>query len=69
MMNGDMTIEELTKYLREHKVKYLIPSFVDMHGIPKTKMVPIAHLTRMLGGSELFTGAASTVQARSKVSL
>lgn len=29
-----------------------------MHGVPKTKMVPIAHLEKMLAGSELFTGAA-----------
>jgi glutamine synthetase len=29
-----------------------------MHGIPKAKMVPSAYLKRMLGGSELFTGAA-----------
>ena len=29
-----------------------------MHGVPKTKMVPVAHLDRMLGGSEMFTGAA-----------
>jgi len=57
-MNNSLTIEELRKHLGGHKVKYLIPSFVDMHGIPKTKMVPIKHLKRMLDGSELFTGAA-----------
>jgi glutamine synthetase len=39
-------------------VKYLLSSYVDMHGISKGKMVPIDHLTQMLGGSELFTGAA-----------
>lgn len=50
--------DSLTSQLAQHDVKYLIPSFVDMHGIPKTKMVPLAHLERMLSGSELFTGAA-----------
>ncbi|MEX2495637.1 MAG: type III glutamate--ammonia ligase [Woeseia sp.] len=50
--------DSLTSQLAQHDVKYLIPSFVDMHGIPKTKMVPVAHLERMLSGSELFTGAA-----------
>lgn len=39
-------------------VKYLLSSYVDMHGVPKAKMVPTSHLEQMLGGSELFTGAA-----------
>ena len=51
-------LEALRENLEAHGIKYLIPSYVDMHGIPKTKMVPIKHLDRMLGGSELFTGAA-----------
>ena len=33
-------------------------SDVDMHGVPKAKMVPLHHLPQMLTGSELFTGAA-----------
>ena len=49
---------DLDQQLKDHNVKYLIPSFVDMHGIPKTKMVPVAHLEKMLSGSEMFTGAA-----------
>jgi glutamine synthetase len=39
-------------------VKYLAASFVDMHGVSKAKIVPIHHYDRMMGGSELFTGAA-----------
>ncbi len=39
-------------------VRYCAASYVDMHGVSKTKMVPIAHHAQMLGGSELFTGAA-----------
>ena len=39
-------------------VKFLIPSYVDMHGVSKAKMVPIDHYERMARGSELFTGAA-----------
>ena len=57
-MSEDPVTTELRSHLAEHNVKYLIPSFVDLHGIPKTKMVPVAHLQRMLSGSELFTGAA-----------
>jgi len=48
----------LAEKLKAQDIQYLLPSYVDMHGIPKTKMVPIDHLSRMLTGSELFTGAA-----------
>lgn len=44
--------------LSEAGVRYCAASYVDMHGVSKTKMVPIAHYAQMLGGSELFTGAA-----------
>jgi glutamine synthetase len=39
-------------------VKYCLPSYVDVHGIPKSKSVPINHFERAFRGSELFTGAA-----------
>ncbi|MEG6508155.1 type III glutamate--ammonia ligase [Methyloligella sp. 2.7D] len=39
-------------------VKFLAASFVDMHGVSKAKMVPVAHYDHMMEGSELFTGAA-----------
>jgi glutamine synthetase len=48
----------LQKVLREQGVKYCLASYVDLHGIPKCKSVPIAHIMRMLDGSEMFTGAA-----------
>jgi glutamine synthetase len=51
-------LDKLKQSLLSQNIKYLLPSYVDMHGVPKTKMVPIAHLERMMGGSELFTGAA-----------
>jgi glutamine synthetase len=44
--------------LRDRGVKYLLASYVDMHGVSKGKVVPIAHLGQMLAGSELCTGAA-----------
>jgi glutamine synthetase len=40
-------------------VKYLLASYVDMHGVAKAKMVPIDHYPQMMAGSELFTGAAN----------
>ncbi|MBT4931813.1 MAG: type III glutamate--ammonia ligase [Rhodospirillaceae bacterium] len=39
-------------------VKYCFASYVDAHGIPKGKTVPVHHFERMMRGSELFTGAA-----------
>ncbi|MBJ3776444.1 type III glutamate--ammonia ligase [Acuticoccus mangrovi] len=39
-------------------VKYCLPFYVDVHGVPKTKSVPLSHFGRMMSGSELFTGAA-----------
>ncbi|MEO1468123.1 MAG: type III glutamate--ammonia ligase, partial [Pseudomonadota bacterium] len=35
-----------------------IASYVDMHGVSKSKLVPISHFAQMMGGSEMFTGAA-----------
>mmetsp|Transcript_19515 Transcript_19515/g.77650 ORF Transcript_19515/g.77650 Transcript_19515/m.77650 type:complete len:203 (+) Transcript_19515:64-672(+) len=49
------TLEE--SLVRNH-VKYCLPAFVDMHGVPKTKLVPVDHAVSMCRGSELFTGAA-----------
>lgn len=57
-MNKHFVEKDIEKRLAESGVKYTMPSFVDMHGIPKTKMVPIAHFDRMARGSEMFTGAA-----------
>jgi glutamine synthetase len=50
--------KSLEKTLRERGVKYLLASYVDMHGVSKGKVVPIQHLPQMMAGSELCTGAA-----------
>ena len=44
--------------LEESGVRYCLAAYVDVHGIPKAKSVPINHFERMMRGSELFTGAA-----------
>ncbi|HUC63697.1 MAG TPA: type III glutamate--ammonia ligase [Alphaproteobacteria bacterium] len=48
----------LRRELEGRGVKYCLASYVDVHGIPKAKSVPIDHFERMMRGSELFTGAA-----------
>jgi glutamine synthetase len=58
MFKNDDAPDMVVAKLKESGVKYGLASFVDLHGISKAKAVPIAHLQQMLGGSEMFTGAA-----------
>ncbi|WP_376871380.1 type III glutamate--ammonia ligase [Albirhodobacter sp. R86504] len=57
-MSEPTDFDILQAELAEKGVKYLLPSYVDIHGASKSKLVPIAHLKRMMNGSELCTGAA-----------
>lgn len=54
----DPSIAKLETELVAGGVEYMLASYVDMHGVPKGKVVPIGHLGRMMSGSELCTGAA-----------
>lgn len=49
---------ETMQSLIDKGVEYCMPLYVDVHGIAKTKTVPVNHFDRMMRGSELFTGAA-----------
>ncbi|MCO6413721.1 MAG: type III glutamate--ammonia ligase [Thiogranum sp.] len=51
-------IGELQRELRARGVKYCLGAYVDIHGVPKGKFVPIDHLPHMAEGSELYTGYA-----------
>ena len=53
---GDLL--ELRSKLGKDNVKWLLPSYVDMHGVSKSKVVPLSHMIGMMGGSEMYTGAA-----------
>ncbi|MFT4046230.1 MAG: type III glutamate--ammonia ligase [Solimonas sp.] len=44
--------------LQSRGVKYCIGAYVDIHGVPKAKVVPITHLKHMAEGSERYTGYA-----------
>jgi len=50
--------EDSIATLQRKGVKYGLAGYVDIHGRPKCKVVPIAHFGRMMNASELFTGAA-----------
>ena len=49
---------ETMRSLIDKGVEYCMPLYVDVHGVAKTKTVPIDHFDRMMRGSELFIGAA-----------
>ncbi len=53
-----LELRSLQELLQSEGVKYAMASFVDIHGMAKGKVVPMAHFDRMMQGSELFTGAA-----------
>jgi len=52
------TIRRTQEQLRGKGVKYCIGAYVDIHGVPKGKVVPLDHLEQMAGGSERYTGYA-----------
>ena len=39
-------------------VKYCVGAYVDIHGVPKGKVVPVGHFEDFAQGSELYTGYA-----------
>jgi glutamine synthetase len=57
-MSSSDKIRSLRQSLHERGVRYCIGAYVDIHGIPKGKVVPIDHLEHMAHGSERYTGYA-----------
>lgn len=51
-------VSKIQEELKSKGVKYCIGAYVDIHGIPKAKVVPIDHLPQMAAGSERYTGYA-----------
>lgn len=49
---------ELGKELKAQGVEYCFATYVDIHGVPKAKTVPVEHIVKMAKGSELFTVGA-----------
>ena len=58
MKQTDTTIIAQGQALAAQGVKYCIGAYPDIHGIPKGKVVPIAHFPHFAHGSELYTGYA-----------
>lgn len=57
-IKSDDEIKSIQTRLAEQGVKYCMGTYVDIHGIPKGKVVPLSHLEHMAHGSELYTGYA-----------
>lgn len=51
-------LDGLKRELLERGVKYCMGAYVDIHGVPKGKVVPIEHFHHFAKGSELYTGYA-----------
>jgi glutamine synthetase len=57
-MKSDSEILKLQSELKAKGVKYCVGAYVDIHGVPKGKFVPIDHFLHFAHGSELYTGYA-----------
>jgi glutamine synthetase len=53
-----MNAEEAKSFLKENKVKYILAQFVDIHGVAKTKAVPVSHFDDILTDGAGFAGFA-----------
>ncbi|WP_269524073.1 type III glutamate--ammonia ligase [Coraliomargarita parva] len=51
-------VAEIQRRLEAAGVKYCAGNYVDIHGVPKGKVVPISHFAEFAEGSELYTGYA-----------
>src|SRR4030081_2103850 len=57
-LSRDHKIQSLQEKLKSQGVKYCVGAYVDLHGVPKGKVVPIDHFEHFASGSELYTGYA-----------
>jgi glutamine synthetase len=55
---GGADLKAVADDLRKRGVRYLFGAFVDMHGVPKSKCVPVELIESMFAGSELYTVGA-----------
>ncbi|HEX4646641.1 MAG TPA: type III glutamate--ammonia ligase [Verrucomicrobiae bacterium] len=57
-MKSSAELKKIKQKLVQQGVKYCLGAYVDIHGVPKGKFVPIAHFEHFAHGSELYTGYA-----------
>src|ERR1700744_2474848 len=57
-MASDTALAHLKAELIEQGVQFLFGAYTDVHGVPKSKCVPVGHLEDYARGSELYTVGA-----------
>jgi glutamine synthetase len=57
-MYTEEQIDSLQTRLEQQGIRYCIGAYVDIHGVPKAKVVPLDHLAHLAHGSECCTGYA-----------
>jgi glutamine synthetase len=58
-----MTAAEARKFLERHEIEFVLAQFVDIHGSPKAKCVPVAHFEDLLTTGAGFAGSRYGVSA------
>ena len=53
-----MSVDKAQKFLREQGARFLLAQFVDIHGAPKAKAVPVEHAGMVFGDGAGFAGFA-----------
>jgi glutamine synthetase len=53
-----LTREQAQRFFEEHKIRYVLAQFVDIHGAAKAKAVPVEHLDMVLTDGAGFAGFA-----------
>ena len=57
-MKSVVELKKIKQSLIKQGVKYCLGAYVDIHGVPKGKFVPVEHFEHFAQGSELYTGYA-----------
>lgn len=53
-----MNLTQARKFLKDNAVRYVLAQFVDIHGVAKTKSVPVSHFEDILKDGAGFAGFA-----------
>jgi glutamine synthetase len=51
-------LSDAMEFLRKHQIRYILAQFVDIHGVAKTKSVPVSHFQDVLDEGAGFAGFA-----------
>jgi glutamine synthetase len=58
-LTAPSSAQDVLAYVRNHEVEYVFAQFVDMHGKPNAKLVPVTHLEDLMVDGAGFAGFAA----------